>query len=117
MEESNTPLPFKKSSINLGVTLGLVFIVIKAIAFAFMVDLFALWWMNVIYFLLVVGIGMYAIINAKKMLDGFISFKEGFIAYFITIVIGLSLNIAFTFLLFNLIDDGSTAEKVKQLTI
>lgn len=61
-------------------------------------------------------VGVIALFAAKKKLNGYITFKDAFTSYFITIVLGLLAHIIITYLLFNLVDP-SAKETIKNLTI
>lgn len=117
METNDFSKAVKKSSLNLGISLGLLLIVINTLIYAFSPSLFANWMLNLVLFFLIVGVGIYSIIKAKSIQNGFITFKEAFVAFFITIVVTTFITTIFSFVLFNIIDDGSVAELIKEETI
>lgn len=94
----------KSSSINYGVYLAIILIAITVIGYAVSMDIFVTMWFPFVLLILIVLFGIFASAKAKKILGGFISFKQAFTAYFITIVIGLFAANLFNFILFNFID-------------
>lgn len=102
----------KKNGINFGVILGLFSILATAAIYAIDLSLFASFWTGIILFIIGLSIAIAAIAKTKKALGGFISFKEAFTVFFITMLIGLLLNMIFSYVLFNLIDPAA-AETIK----
>ena len=75
----------KSNSINLGLYLGGMLSLIVVLIYAVNLDLFIEWWLGILLFVLVVAYGVVAANKAKNNGEGFISFKDAFIQYFITI--------------------------------
>jgi hypothetical protein len=67
-------------------------------------ELFLEWWIGIITILIVIGTGIVATAKAKGLLGGFMTFKEAFSAYFITIAVGLLISTALGILIFTIID-------------
>ncbi len=94
----------KKIASQLGLFLGLALIVLTSIAYAVDLNLFTKWWYGVGIMFLVVSFGCVAAVRTKKAAGGFLGFKETFISYFITVVVGVAIYTAYSILLFNVID-------------
>lgn len=94
----------KSSAVNLGLYLGTTLALITVLIYVINVELLVAWWLGIILFLLILGFGIYSTAQAKSMLNGFISFKEAFSAYFITIAVGVLISVGVTVLLFEVID-------------
>ena len=79
----------RKNTIGLGVKLGTLLFIITAIIYIIDINYFSNFLlMLVVYRVPVISFGTYAIINNKKLNNGFLSFKEAFTSYFLCIVLG-----------------------------
>lgn len=96
--------PLKSSALNYGLYLGLTLIAVTTIIYAFNLELFSNWWLGIILFLVIIGFGVVSAAKAKSLNNGFLSFKEGFSAYFITVAVGAILSGIVSIILFNVID-------------
>ncbi|MGJ8550230.1 DUF4199 domain-containing protein [Winogradskyella wichelsiae] len=94
----------KSSAINYGLYLGLILSSFTIIGYAVYLDLFTQWWFGIGQMLLVIVFGIISAIKARKLLGGFISFKEAFSAFFITIAIGTLIPALIGFIIFNVVD-------------
>ncbi|NRR90532.1 DUF4199 domain-containing protein [Winogradskyella undariae] len=94
----------KSIAINYGLYLALIISSFTIIGYAVYLDLFTQWWYGITQMLLVIVFGIISSINAKKLLGGFISFKEAFSAFFITIAIGTLIPALIGFVIFNIVD-------------
>lgn len=103
----------KKHGLNFGLILGFLLIMPSLLGYAFDVSLLMSFWTLALVFASVIIVGAIAIIFVKKKLNGFISFKEAFSTYFITLLIGLLISNSINFLLFNIVDTNFT-EVVKE---
>ena len=94
----------KKNGIKFGVISGLfsVFYIISM----YIVDykLFINIWLGVTVMLVFLAIGIFQLLELRKNLGGFMSFKEGFTGYFIAALLGILISTSFSILLFNFID-------------
>jgi len=106
----------KSSAINYGLYLGallsLIIVAIYAIDLSLMVNM----WLGIGLLLVVVGFGVVSVAKSKSILEGFISFKQAFSSYFITIALGLLINVVVSAILFNFIDPEA-AEFIKEKTV
>ncbi|OIQ22140.1 MAG: hypothetical protein BM557_01835 [Flavobacterium sp. MedPE-SWcel] len=106
----------KKNGVNFGLILGIVSILIGATLYAINLEFMVSFWIGIIIFFINIGIAIFAIIKSKKGMEGFISFKEAFTAYFITMAIGSAFYVVFMILLLNVIDPGAK-EIISELLI
>ena len=90
-----------KTSIRRGFLLGLSLIWILLTSYFADIGLLTNVWVGLLNVITIVGFGIYSILSAKKVLKGFLSYREAFTAYFITAIIGNILVMSFTIFLFN----------------
>ncbi|MEN8125052.1 MAG: DUF4199 domain-containing protein [Bacteroidota bacterium] len=106
----------RSQGITYGLILGFIFALFTTYGYAIDMSFFTSWWLMLLSFLAMVIVGILAITNSKKLLGGFISFKDAFTAFFITAALGLLISTLIGILIFNVIDPGSK-EILKELTI
>lgn len=106
----------KSSSLNYGVYLGLFLSLVTVIFYVIDLELMTKWWLGIILFVIILTFGIISTAKAKKMLNGFISFKQAFSSYFISVAIGMLISTAVSILLFNYIDPEA-AEILKEKVI
>ncbi len=106
----------KKNGITYGIILGIFSILVTASIYAIDISLFLKWYVGVFSMLIALIIGIMAIVNTKKKLGNFISFKEAFTVYFITGVIATVMSVLFSIVLFNYVDPGAK-ETLKEMTM
>ena len=107
----------KSQAINLGLYLGIALCLFTVIGYAVDLGILVNYW--VILLILPVAIiifGIFATAKIKQNLGGFLSFKEAFSSYFITVSIGLIISSTFSVILFNFIDTYAAIE-VKNILI
>lgn len=95
---------FKSISTNYGIILGVILSLITVFAYAFMLELFTKWWLGISLLIIVVVAGTMAAAKSKKLLEGYISFKDAFTSYFITVLVGTLISTLVGILIFNFID-------------
>ena len=94
----------KSSAINYGIYLGLSLAVISVLIYVINVEYAIAWWIGIIVLLIVLAFGIVSTAKAKDFLNGFISFKQAFSSFFITIAIGVIINSAVGILIYGVID-------------
>ncbi|GEP52066.1 hypothetical protein FNO01nite_27380 [Flavobacterium noncentrifugens] len=99
----------RKNAVKFGLFLGLFLIVVTTIMYAVDLSLFTKPWIGVTNLIVITLFGAFAGITYKKQQGGFLTFKEAFTAFFITVVIGFLLSTIYTILLFNFIDPEAKA--------
>ena len=78
----------KSTAINNGLYLGAILSLVSVLIYAVNLDLFTEWWLGIILFVVVVVYGVISAVKSRTILNGFISFKQAFTSYFITVAIG-----------------------------
>ena len=94
----------KSLALNYGLYLALILSSFTIIGYAVYLDLFTEWWFGIGQMFLVIIFGIISAIKAKKLLGGFISFKNAFTAFFITILVGVAIPAFVGFIIFNIVD-------------
>lgn len=99
----------RKSAMNYGLILGGVSSLITALIYVVNLELFTKWWLAIFFILLTLALAIVSVAKAKGMLNGFISFKEAFTVYFITVALGFFISTLVMILIFVLIDPEAAA--------
>ena len=107
----------KTSAINYGLYLGALLSIISVVIYAVNLDLFTEWWLGIILFILVIVYGIVSALKSKKILDGFISFKQAFASYFITIAVGTLIATVVGIAIFTYIDPEAATYLNEQILI
>ncbi|EPR72183.1 hypothetical protein ADIWIN_3022 [Winogradskyella psychrotolerans RS-3] len=95
----------KSVAVNYGVYLSLILVSFTIIGYAIDLELLVNFWLVMLLLpLICIIFGIISSAKAKSMLNGFISFKQAFSSYFITIAIGILISTLVTFILFNYVD-------------
>ena len=94
----------KSISVNYGLYLGLALAAITILVYAVMIDLFTEWWLGILLILIIIGFGTAAALKSRKALGGFMSFKDAFTSYFITIAVGTLISTVVGIVIFNFVD-------------
>lgn len=94
----------RKSAVNYGVVLGIILALITTLMYVVNTELFTQWWIGIITLIIVVITGIVSTAKSKSLLGGFMSFKEAFSSYFITVAVGLLISTVVGILLFTVID-------------
>jgi len=107
----------KSIATNYGLYLGLGLSIFTIIAYAISLDILVNYWIMLLALpLTIVGYGVFAAAKIKSSFNGFLSFKETFSAYFITVAIGVIISTTFSVILFNFIDTNAALE-IKNILI
>jgi hypothetical protein len=110
------PTP-KSIAINNGLYLGGILALISVLIYAVNLDLFTEWWLGIILFLVVVVYGVLTAIKSRTSLGGFISFKQAFTSYFITIAIGTFIATIVGIAIFTFIDPEAATYLNEQILL
>lgn len=94
----------KSSSLNYGMYLGLILAALTVVGYAISLDLFTKWWFGILMMILVIIFGIISSMKARKLMGGFINFKNAFTAYFIAILVGIVISSVVSIIIFNVID-------------
>ncbi len=93
----------KSSAINWGLYLGVVLSLFTVLGYMNL-DLYTKWWYGIIMLIVIIVFGIISSMKSKKILNGFISFKEAFSSYFITIALGFIISTVISIIIFNFVD-------------
>lgn len=96
--------PTQKTGIQLGITLAIVLILFYLFVYFFDYTYMTSVITGFILIFACIIFGFTAIYLSKKRFGGFISFKDAFVPYFLTIVIGVAASTLFLYVLYGLID-------------
>ena len=107
----------KSNSINLGLYLGATLAAIVVLVYAVNLDLMVEWWLNVALLAVVIAFGVVAAKRAKNNNGGFLSFKEAFVNYFITIAVGTAISTVIGIVIFNVVDPEAAAHLNEQILL
>jgi hypothetical protein len=99
----------RDSAVQYGLYLALILSSLTVIGYAVYLDLFTKWWFGISQLLLVIIFGIMSTIKARKMMQGFISFKNAFTAFFITVAIGIVIPALIGLVIFNFVDTEAAA--------
>ena len=107
----------KSAAINYGVYLGAITSLITIIIYGVDIDLFTAPWLGIVLFIIVVAFGAVSALNSRKLLGGFISFKQAFSSYFITIAVGTLMSSIVLIVIFTYIDPEAAIYLNEQVLI
>ncbi len=106
----------KSNAINRGMILGGVLSLMTVISYAVYPDLFTNWGFLIFLFVFVIAYGIVSAIRSKKILGGFISFKDAFTSYFITLAIGTAISTVVSIIIYTVVDpEAAIAIKEKSI--
>ncbi|MFY0713105.1 DUF4199 domain-containing protein [Seonamhaeicola sp. NFXS20] len=95
---------FKSIAKDYGIYLGATLAAVTAIGYAVSLDLFTQIWLGLSLIAIIIVFGIISILKSKKASGGYISFKNAFTSYFITILLGLVISSLVSIIIFNFID-------------
>lgn len=94
----------RKNAARTGLFLGLFVVVTTTLVYVLDISLFTASWYGLLSMAIIIAFGAFAAIQAKKNQGGFLTFKETFTSFLVTVLVGLSISTVFSVLLFNVID-------------
>lgn len=101
MEPTNSVKPIAS---NLGIVLGISLSLFIVLIYAFNLELLTQWYISIIEFSIIVGLGAYSCSKAKDSFTEPFTFKSAFSAFFICIAIGSIIYTLVNYILFNFVD-------------
>ena len=107
----------KSTAINNGLYLGAILSLVSVLIYAVNLDLFTEWWLGIILFVVVVVYGVISAVKSRTILNGFISFKQAFTSYFITVAIGTLIATVVGIAIFTYIDPESATYLNEQILL
>ncbi len=105
----------KSNSINRGLYLGGFLVLVTVLGYVLNMELLVKWWLGILLLLVIVIVGIVSVAKAKDILEGFISFKQAFTAYFVTVAIGVLISVVFNIILFVFIDPEAAQQLQQQI--
>ena len=107
----------KSTAINNGLYLGAILSFVSVLIYAVNLDLFTEWWLGIILFVVVVVYGVISAVKSRTILNGFISFKQAFTSYFITVAIGTLIATVVGIAIFTYIDPEAATYLNEQILL
>ena len=107
----------KSTALNYGLYLGGFFALASVIVYAVNLDLFTEWWLGILFFVVAIVFGVLASLKARKLLGGFISFKDAFVSYFITLALGTLIGTIVGIVIFTFIDPEAAEYLNEQILV
>ncbi|NND63474.1 MAG: DUF4199 domain-containing protein [Flavobacteriaceae bacterium] len=107
----------KKTAINYGLVLGGFLALLTVVLYAVSLESLTKWWLGIVIFLIALAVGIVSVAKSKSILGGFISFKQAFTSYFITIALGLFISVIVGILLFNFVDPEAAEVLKEQIVV
>lgn len=106
----------KKNGVSFGILTGIISVLTTSLIYVIDISLFTSMWVGFSSIAIYLIIGIVLLSKTKKDLNGLLSFKEAFTAYFISAIIGIMIAVIFNIILFNFIDP-SIKDVLKDSTI
>ena len=107
----------KSQALNFGLYLGIGLCLYTTIGYAINLGILVNYWMILLIMpLAIIFFGVFVTGKIKQNAGGFLSFKEAFSSYFISVTIGIIISTLFSIFLFNFIDPDAAIE-IKNILI
>ncbi len=106
----------KSSAINYGLYLGGILSLITVAIWFIDINLMANMWLGISLLLAIIAFGVVSTAKSKSIQEGFLTFKQAFSSYFITVAIGIAISSFVSMILFNYVDQEA-AKAIQQLTV
>ena len=109
MEEKKATI--KSIALNYGLYLGGFLSLFTVLGYALNLELLVNFWFTLLLLpIIIIIVGIVSTAKSKSILNGFLSFKQAFSSYFITVAVGLMLSTVMTLIIFNFIDPEAAVE-------
>ena len=109
--------PIKKIGLQNGLILGTLLILFSTYIHFYNLELLTNVWLGFFTIFIMIGFGVFSIIQTKTKFGGLITFKEAFSSYFYTILAGNLLNTLYLLILYLALLSPETKETIRQLMI
>ncbi len=106
----------KKISADLGIKLGLLLFLSNAAFYVIDIELFLDWKISIIFLVLVVGSGIYSILNSRKKLGGYINWSDAFVSYMACVAVGMLVATLTQIFIFVILDPGA-ADQLNEMSM
>ncbi len=101
----------KSNAINFGLYLGLGLSLLTVVGYAVNIAILVNFWLMILILpLAIIALGIISTAKGKSINGGYLSFKEAFSSYFITVAIGIMISTVVSLILFNFIDPDAAIE-------
>ncbi|WP_378172209.1 DUF4199 domain-containing protein [Aquimarina sp. SS2-1] len=105
----------KSNAISMGVMLGVILSLITVIAYTVYQGMYTNWIAGIGLAIMIIIFGIVSAVKSRKLLGGFIGFKEAFTSYFITVVIGTVISSTVSILIYVVVDPDAAAAINEQI--
>ena len=109
-------MDIKKLSADLGVILGIMLFVLNTILYAVDIELFLKPMVSITVFILVIGFGIYSILNSRKKLGGYINWTDSLLSYMACVTVGMSISALSQIFIFVILDP-TAAERLNEMSM
>ena len=106
----------KKISVDLGIKLGLLLFLSNTVFYVVDIELFLNWKISLIFLFIVIGSGIYSILNSRKKLGGYISWSDAFVSYMACTAVGMLIATLVQIFIFVILDPGA-AEQLNEMSM
>ncbi|HIG89936.1 MAG: DUF4199 domain-containing protein [Flavobacteriaceae bacterium] len=106
----------KKISADLGIKLGLLLFLSNTVFYVIDMELFLNWTISLIFMFIIIGSGIYSILNSRKKLGGYINWSDAFVSYMACTAVGM-LIAALTQIFIFVILDPVAAEQLNEMSM
>lgn len=103
----------KNNGVRYGTIAGLISIVYSYVVYAINEDIFLQWYLTLLIQMLGIGLCVAAIVKSRKMLGGYITFREAFSSFMIGAIVYMFISLAGSTLMFQVID-SDLGERLKE---
>ncbi|WP_299438815.1 DUF4199 domain-containing protein [uncultured Aquimarina sp.] len=105
----------KSNAISLGVILGVILSLVIVLAYTVYQGFYTNWMAGIGISVMIIIFGIVSAIKSRKLLGGFISFKDAFTSYLIPIAIGTIISTIVSILIYVVIDPDAAAGITEQI--
>ncbi len=106
----------KKISADLGIKLGLLLFLSNTVFYVIDMELFLNWTISLIFMFIIIGSGIYSILNSRKKLGGYINWSDAFVSYMACTAVGMLIAALTQIFIFVILDPGA-AEQLNEMSM
>ncbi len=108
----------KSSALNWGLYLGMALTLVTVIIYALdKLDIFVMWQFSIGLFVFILAMGFISASKSKKLLGGYISFKDAFTSFLLTVAVGTIISTVVSMIIFNFVDTDAAQELNEKILI
>ena len=94
----------RQQFLKYGTIIGIFQIIFTVSLYMIDVKLMANWWVSIVATVIYLGLGVMSVTTTRKMFEGYISFREAFSVYMLTVLFAGLIATVFSLLLYTVID-------------